>query len=114
MGILVLGKEIVGVARLATTCATSTLNDTSLTSPLGSKMGNLEGKGLITIRTGGTSRGTLTFLMVSNVFTFTVPVFITYTTSSMVTDDSAILVARMIFLTPGGGLGERETRNPSN
>ena len=107
MSILVLGKEIVGVARLATTCTTSTLNDTSLACPLGSKMGNLEEKGLITIQAGGTSRGTLTFLMVSNVFTFTVPVFITYTTSSMVTDDSAILVARMIFLTPGGGLRER-------
>ena len=58
MGILVLGKEIVGVARLATTCATFTLNDTSLASPLGSEMSNLEGKGLITIKAGGTGRGT--------------------------------------------------------
>ena len=53
MGILVLGKEIVGVARLATTCATSTLNDASFASPLGSEMSNLEGKGLITIQAGG-------------------------------------------------------------
>ena len=46
--------------------------------------------------------------MVSNILTLTVPVFTTYTTSLIVTEDSAMLVARMIFLTPGGGLGERE------
>ena len=36
--------------------------------------------------------------------TFTVPVLTTYTISSMVTEDSAILVARMILRTPTGEL----------
>ena len=31
--------------------------------------------------------------------------------SSMVTDDSAMLVARIIFLTPGGGLETRREKN---
>ena len=46
----------------------------------------------------------VTFLAGSNVFTLTVPVLTTYTTSLMVMEDSAMLVARMILRTPTGGL----------
>ena len=53
------------------------------------------------IYTGG---GRQTFLAGSKVLTFTVPVLTTYTMSSMVTEDSAILVARMILRTPTGEL----------
>ena len=58
---LLLCEEIVGVAWLAATCATSTLNNTSLTGPLGREVGDLregerrgEGRGR---REGGGKEG---------------------------------------------------------
>lgn len=39
----------------------------------------------------------------TDLFSFILPESMTYTTSSMVTDVSAILVEMMIFVTPSGG-----------